>query len=260
MKKAPAVGRLRGKTTCGRLRLWDSLCRVLYADACARGLVDVGIGERADTTVELLHWLDAPVVALEVHPSRAELARERLAGLPVEVVETDALLGTTDGPRGGLLRCANVLRQYPISLVDQAHTALLSWVDETGVVLEGSCDKAGHVGAMHILENGPAGPVRSALGFVTDFRRGFAPIQLRDHLPRDLRREVRAGGCMVGFFERWTQAWHDTRTGDPATDFRRAGESMGEDVKVLELGSGDLCGAALVWRPPGGVPRPRSLA
>ena len=257
MRSLPAVGRLRGKTACGRLRLWDALCQLMYADVCARGLVDVGIGERADTTVELLRWIGAPVVALEVHPVRVEQARARLAGLPVEVLETDALKGASDGPRGGLLRCANVLRQYPVSVVDSAHAALLSWVDDAGVVLEGSCDKAGHVGAMHILAKGREGPVRSALGFVTDFQRGFAPIQLRDHLPCDLRREVRAGGCMADFFVRWTHAWRDHRTGDPATDFRRAAEAMGSDVEVHAFSAADGGGAALLWRPPGGVPRPK---
>mgnify|MGYP003334783926 CR=1 FL=1 len=134
----PAVGRLRGKTSAGRLRLWDALCAARFPAACARGVVDVGLGERADTTVELLESLGQPVLALEVHPTRVAWARERLRGRPIEVLEVDALLGAREGPRGGLLRCANVLRQYPVEAVAQAHSALCSWVEEGGIVLEGS--------------------------------------------------------------------------------------------------------------------------
>ena len=252
----PAVGRLRGKTSAGRLRLWDALCAARFPAVCARGVVDVGLGERADTTVELLESLGQPVLALEVHPTRVAWARERRRGRPIEILEVDALLGAGEGPRGGLLRCANVLRQYPVEAVAQAHSALCSWVEEGGIVLEGSCDKEGHVGAMHILQRAAHGPHRRALAFVTDFRRGFAPIQLRDHLPRDLRRQVRPGGCLMDFFARWSAAWQDTRAGDPAEDFRRAAAALGAEVELVELGSEDDPSAALIWSPAAGVPRP----
>lgn len=256
MKATPDVGRLRGKTCAGRLGLWDALCQALFADECALGVVDVGIGERADTTLDLLDWLDAPVTALEVHPRRAELARQTLAGHPVRVLEVDPLTTASRHPVGGLLRCANVLRQYPVAGVDRAHLGLSAWVHEGGVVLEGSCDKAGHVGAFHILRRSGSGPIREALAFVTDFERGFAPIQLRDHLPRDLRREARDGGCMTVWFDRWTDAWQSTRTGSPRADFVAAAQLLGDDVQLVVFEGLERSGAALVWRPLDGVPRP----
>lgn len=257
MTSSPSVGRLRGKTRPGRLHLWDALCQAVFVDSCARGVVEVGIGERAYTTRELLQWAPGPVVALEVHPRRAALAAEALSDAPVTVLEADALVPSETGGRGGLLRCANVLRQYPVDAVGRAHAALSTWVDDEGVVLEGSCDKVGHVGALHVLRKCDGTLQRAGLAFLTDFRRGFAPIQLRDHLPRDLRRQVRAGGCMADFFFRWTRCWQDTRTGSPQVDFKAAGDAMGDDVEVVFLDAWSPGGMALLWRPAGGVPLPQ---
>ena len=256
MKRRPAIGRLRGKTRAGRLALWDALLLELGAAWTTHGVAEVGAGERADTVLELaavLAGTGASLEVLEVHPQRAAMVRAALVGRGGTVTRVDALEPSAVR-QVGVLRCANVLRQYPVAEVPAAHAALASRVVPGGRVMEGTCDAGGDVGAFHLLEVDEAGHKRAALVFFSSFSRGFAPIQLRDWLPRDLRREVRQDGLMQDFFERWTSAWRTARTGVPAEDFRRAAHRLG--CRVVDLAAVRPGAAAMVWRPPGGVPGP----
>jgi hypothetical protein len=253
MTARPAVGRLRGKTRAGRLRLWNALMVQLWPESIAQGVLEVGIGERVDTLVELAEALGAWPTAIEVHPGRVARAR---AAVPAPILEADALQPPQHHLRYGLVRCANVLRQYPDGEVPAAHGALVAHLQEGGVVLEGTCDAGGDVGSFHVLGRGDDGVERRALVFFSSFSRGFAPIQLRDWLPRDLRREVRAGGVMADFFARWTAVWREVRGGVPAEDFRRTVAALGATCALVDLSHVEDGAAAMVWGPEGGVPRP----
>ena len=253
MSRAPDVGRLRGKTRAGRLRLWDGLLERQFADVISEGVLEVGVGERPDTLLELAAALGRAPTAIEVHPRRVATAR---AAAGFEIMAGDALEPPTGPARYGLVRCANVLRQYPVAEVERAHAALVAHTTMAGVALEGSCDAGGDVGCFHVLQRGERGPRRVALVFFSSFVRGFAPIQLRDWLPRDLRREVRAGGVMAEFFARWTEAWRGVREGNAPADFRRSVEALALPGRVVDLSAVEPLAAAWVWAPEGGVPRP----
>ncbi len=252
MKRAPPIGRLRGKTRAGRLRLWDTLLVRLFADAVPAGVLEVGVGERPDTLLELADVLGCAPTAVELHPRRVAAAR---AATPFCIVQADALVPPNDARRYGVVRCANVLRQYPAAQVARAHAALVGRTRVGGVVLEGSCDAGGDVGSFHVLRHGPGGPIRTGLVFFSSFARGFAPIQLRDWLPCDLRREVRPGGVMTDLFAKWTRAWKQVRQGVPATDFRLAAEAMGEPGRCIDLSEVHPGASAWWWTPERGVPR-----
>ncbi len=254
-KTAPAVGQLRGRTRAGRLRGWDAWMVARLSDLLPAGCVDIGTGDEADTVAELsevLTPLGCPLAVLEVHPGRAARATERLAPHGVEVQCRDALAGQGDGV-AGVVRCANVLRQYPVADIPAAHCALATEVRPGGVVLEGSSDTDGHVFSFYVLRRGGNTLQREALVFGTDFVRGFAPIQFRDYLPRDVRRQVQPGGVLEAWFGRWTAAWSAVRTGHAPTDFRLAAEVLRDD-NVACVAFPD--GLALEWRPLGGVPVP----
>jgi hypothetical protein len=154
-----------------------------------------------------------------------------------------------------LVRCANVLRQYPASEVARAHAALVAHTRIGGVVLEGSCDAGGDVGSFHVLRHGPDGLCREGLVFFSSFARGFAPIQLRDWLPCDLRREVRTGGVMLDLFDQWTRTWKLVRQGHPSTDFRLAAAAMGGVGSHIDLSAVQPGAGAWLWTPAMGVPR-----
>lgn len=246
-RRRPAVGQLRGRSRPGRLRLWEDALEGLCGDLLDAGAVDLGVGEDPVTVAEWAARLGA-LTAVEVHPRRAEAARG-LSG--VSVVQSDAF-APPHGATAGVARCANLLRQYPLEAVPAAHAALAGWVRPGGVVAVGSCDREGHVGSFLLLRRGPGSPgtpAREALVLLTDFARGFAPLQLRDHLPRDLRWSVRPGTRMGDFFASWTAAWEAVRTGDA----RRDGPASAEAVPHLEARA-LASGCAFVWRPPGGVP------
>lgn len=253
MRRNPAVGRLRGKTRAGRLRLWDALLEPLFSADCSHGVLDVGVGERPDTLVELATVLDHPPTAIEVHPRRVAAAR---AATVFPILEGDALQPPRGAERFGLVRCANVLRQYPVEAVEQAHRGLIAHCRPGGVVLEGSCDASGDVGCFHVLRSAPDGFTRSGLVFFSSFARGFAPIQLRDWLPRDLRRQVRDGGVMADFFRRWTTVWSAVRQRNAPIDFRRSVDALAEPGRVVDLSSTQSGAAAFFWTPEGGVPQP----
>lgn len=245
-RRRPAVGRLRGKSQPGRLRLWEDAIAALWPDLLALGAVDLGVGEDPVTAGEWAARLGG-LTAVELHPRRAAAARS-VPGLTV--LECDALV-PPPGASAGVARCANLLRQYPIPQVPAAHAALVGWVRPGGVVVAGSCDRGGHVGAFVALRRGPRGPSREALVFLTDLTRGFAPIQLRDQLPRELRWSVQPNTPMGTFFSAWTAQWEATRSGHPRADFCAAAALP--DCALLDLPSG----WGLVWRPPGGVPAGR---
>lgn len=254
MSRNPAVGRLRGKTRAGRLRLWDAMLEPLFSTACSQGVLDVGVGERPDTLIELAAVLEHVPTAIEVHPRRVAAAR---AATSFPILTGDALQSPSGPERFGLVRCANVLRQYPVDAVEQAHRGLVAHCRPGGVVLEGSCDAGGDVGCFHVLRCEPDGFKRVGLVFFSSFTRGFAPIQLRDWLPRDLRRQVRDGGVMTELFRRWTIAWSAVRQGDAPTDFRRSVDALGEPGQLIDLSFTQSGAAAFWWTPEGGVPRPR---
>ena len=244
-RRRPAVGRLRGRSRPGRLRLWEDALEGLCGDLLDAGAVDLGVGEDPVTVAEWAARLGS-LTAVELHPRRAEAAR----GLPgVAVVQADAL-APPPGATAGVARCANLLRQYPLEAVPAAHAALAGWVRPGGVVAVGSCDREGHVGSFLLLRRGRGTPAREALVLLTDFARGFAPLQLRDHLPRDLRWSVRPGTPMGAFFASWTAAWEAVRTGEA----RRDGPASAEAVPHLEARA-LASGCAFVWTPPGEVPR-----
>ncbi|MBO84535.1 MAG: hypothetical protein CL927_04200 [Deltaproteobacteria bacterium] len=254
MSRIPEVGRLRGKTRSGRLRLWDGLLALRFADLVEDGVLEVGVGERPDTLRELAAALGRAPTAIELHPRRVASAQAETA---FEIIEGNALQPPTGAARYGLVRCANVLRQYPVSELQRAHAALLAHTTAEGVVLEGSCDAGGNVGCFHVLQRSGGGSPRAALVFFSSFARGFAPIQFRDWLPRDLRREVRADGAMADLFARWTAAWQRVREGDAPTDFRRSVEALVASGPFIDLSHIQSSAAAWMWTPPDGVPMPR---
>lgn len=227
-------------------------------------MVDLGVGESAVTSLELseaLRTLPHPpkqVIAVEQAPHRVAAVR---AALPsdalLEVREGGFALPLRPGEDVRWVRVMNVLRGYPLEAAQEAHRILALALPEDAWVWEGSADARGHLLTCHLLRVREGRLDREGLLFATDFARGFAPLQFRDWLPRDLRRSVRPGHPLYAFFARWSAAFEAVRrAGVQASPDRfvasvqaLSGEEAGLDLDPVLLRAG-----LLRWSPPRGIP------
>lgn len=250
----------RRKTRAGRLARLDDVLLALEHPLLGRQdgafagapVVDVGLGAHPWTTLE---WAEAlsvvdpvpEVVGVDIAPDIVTRAQRHVRpGVRFEVGGFDL---PVDGAR--VVRAMNVLRNYAPAEVAGAHAALGRALLPDGIVLEGSCSPTGDVGCVHVLRRVGAELHREALWMWTDFTRGFAPLQLRDRLPRDLRRSVRSDHALGRLFDAWTASFHEARR----DDVREADRLFSASVRHLaspvlsEVRPGVVC-----WRPDDGVP------
>lgn len=219
-------------------------------------VVDVGVGEAPWTTLELARALrrENPalaVIGVEVDARRAAAAAAHAAG-EVEIRVGGFELPLAEPAR--VVRAMNVLRQYRPEHVAAAHAALARGVQVGGVVVEGSSDKAGHALAALVLRVTRDGPRREALVLHSACVRGFAPLALRDVLPRDLRRGVLPHTALGMLFARWTRVWSELKTADPRHSFRASARALAELDASVEADEALLAQGVVVWRPAEGVP------
>lgn len=175
-------------------------------------MVDVGFGVSAVTTAELA----------EAFPSHEVLGLEqdaaRVAAASLEFPSLALLAGGLEGAsrEARVVRIANVGRGLSRDGVAELHAQVFPWLVDGGVCLEGSTDLEGHVSTFWVLRRVCGSLQREALVFHTDGARGFSPWLFRDVLPRDLRRDVRAGTPIFSLLTDWEGAWQATRSANPS--------------------------------------------
>lgn len=204
----------RGRTRAGRLRALDAF---LAHGELARGpttplrLIDVGVGDEPLTTLE---WAavhpDAEVTGVEHDAARfrrASAYQRARVRFVLGGFETLPSLGPAN-----VVRAMNVLRGYREQDVPPAHRAMVEALAPEGLAIDGTSSPDGdRMTALLLRRAADGSPRREALLFHTDFRHGFSPWMFRDWLPRDLRRGVRPGTEIHGWFERWADAWSRAR-------------------------------------------------
>ena len=150
----------RGTTAPRRLRRVDRWLAASHSRVIAQPrllAVDLGFGARPFTTLELAARLrrlnpDARVVGLEIDPERVAAAAP-YSRPGVEFAVGGFELG---GRNPHLVRALNVLRQYDEADVAGAWARMTSALAEGGLVVEGTCDEAGRLGAWVLLDkDGP---------------------------------------------------------------------------------------------------------
>lgn len=270
---SPAADRnIRGRTAPARLRALD-----VYLHHSERSLlerndgafrdaafIDFGFGEHPWTTLESASLFrqvnpELCVVGVEREPHRVDGARGHADARTVfRLGGFDSLIDLGGAAR--LVRAMNVLRGYAPDEVPLLHERLGAPLITGGLLIDGTSDETGALVTAHLLRKTGSGLMREALLFSTDFTRGFAPIQFRDWLPKDLRRSVKPGSAIHAFFARWTGAWKEARAAgqdaparafaESAAGLRAQGEPIRDDRWLEQNGF-------LVWAPEGGVPRSR---
>lgn len=251
------LGRLKGRTSAGRLRALDVylLLRERALLAGAHPILDVGLGQRPFTTLELLRVAQsenprARIVGLERSPEHAAAARA-VAGPGLQVLEGGFEAAGSTGERYGLVRAMNVLRAYPEAEVAGADRQLGACLIDGGLYVEGTSDRAGDVLTARLLRRTGGCLLPEGLLLWTSFARGFAPLLFRDHLPRTLRRGVRPGQPIHAFLGRWTELWELARARGartPRASFTASARALlaegscVSDTSLLESGY-------VIWRP-----------
>ena len=213
----------RGKTSARRLAALDAylvehetaLLQRVDGEFREAVFLDVGIGETPDTFLEAVDTfrLVAPglaAVAAETAFHRVQQARALSEHMPGVVFRHGGFEEASRLPVR-LLRVMNVLREYPPAEVPGIHRSLVSGLLPGGLLVEGTSDKRGGLFAAHLMRKVDEAHVQRALLFFSRFENGFAPLQFRDVLPQDLRRQVKPGTALGAFFEAWTRAWQEVR-------------------------------------------------
>ncbi|AFE06534.1 hypothetical protein COCOR_05711 [Corallococcus coralloides DSM 2259] len=264
--------RTRGRTARGRLRALDAYLCQLEAPLLTRddgpwaraAFVDVGFGEHPWTTLESASAFRAlnpelSVVGVELDPERATAAARDHADARTHFREGGFALPLTPDEPARLVRAMNLLRQGAPERIPEAHRAMSRHLLPGGLLVEGSSDTDGAVLVAHLLRRTPEteAPTREGLLFHTDFSRGFAPLLLRDWLPRDLRRRVRPGDPMHAFFQAWEAAWKAARTEGhtaPPDAFAESAVRLARTTPGVATDAWLLARGFLRWSPPGGTP------
>ena len=249
----------RGKTRPGRLRRldeWIELAQPVSLEANA-WVVDLGVGANPDTTVE---WFESLKTTYSgVHVLGTDIDSERV--LTAQMATRPGLSFATAGfdvsdvvaRSPSLIRALNVLRQYRVDQVDQAHREMARALRVGGLLVEGSSDRAGDALVAHLIRRAEGGLVREGLWFSGCFLRGFAPMLFRDRLPRDLRDQVGKGGALHAFFSAWQASFVRGKTGlGPASEFVASARGLRAEGFVLDLRFVEQ--GHLVWTPRGGIP------
>jgi len=210
-------GRLtRGKTRPGRFRLLDPWIASQVGRAVGQEtahVVDVGIGARPDTTLELhraLGGADAGVrtTGLDLDPERVQALRE------AEEPGVRAVLGGFDAelPPAHLVRAANLLRQYRLPDVPPALTAMSHWLAPEGLLVGGTTDRHGDRGVFRVFRRVDGRLLPQALICLAALDGpGFAPRALTPYLPRGLGWHGHPGPTVQPLFTAWTRAFEHAR-------------------------------------------------
>lgn len=224
----------RGRTRADRLRLLDAFV-VHELSKRWRGplaVADVGYGDCASSTVALHEQLrsaglDVHTRGIEREPLRVRAA-QHAASATLQFREGGFDLAGRGHQELGLVRCANVLRAYPLAEVRAAHAQLGQALAMGGLLVEGTTDTEGHVATAHVWQRHAGGLRYRALLLATDGARGFSPWLLRDYLPRDLRRHVRAPEPVHQLLCDWEQCWQATRKRPPSESFATSVAALSE--------------------------------
>jgi hypothetical protein len=249
--RCPPIDRItRGRTRPGRLARLDHWLTGASApvDLSDALVVDVGLGALPHTTVETFerlraHAPDLTVLGIDTDPDRVQAAMPYAdEGLTFAL----AGFGLRLHRPARLIRAMNVLRQYNLEQIADAHNAWGSLLEENGVLLEGSSNKTGSGLCCHVFRRRDGALVREGLLFSATFERGFGPNLFRDLLPKDIRRTPQGDRWPAAFFAEWTEAWKATGGGLAPTDAFLASVQRLAKSQPVDLRSADQ-GHVLWW-------------
>ncbi len=260
--------RTRGKTASGRLRRFDEVLERLGEESGwtrswsyeSSVCVELGFGASCVTARQWFERVQAcmpGVWGAGVEVDEERVARARQGPLMSRVVWCQGGFDFEPPVPGHdvvMIRAFNVLRQYDAAKAPGAHEVMASRLVEGGVLIEGSCDRDGAKGVVHLMRVKEGKLSREGLLCVVDAARSFAPRMLRDWLPQDLRRGVGLEHPVhMDFLGPWMRCFEQAG-GQGAQRF------AGSVEELIRVSDGDVYApawmrdqGAVLWRPSGGV-------
>ncbi|PGH41398.1 hypothetical protein GA0070622_1065 [Micromonospora sediminicola] len=200
----------RGTTSPNRLRRVDNWIVETCGDALRAAadplVVDLGYGATPVTPLELRARLaarvraDVRVVGLEIDPVRVAAA-EPAADPPGLTFARGGF--ELAGLRPALVRAFNVLRQYDESEVADAWRTVTGRLAPGGLLVEGTCDELGRLGAWVLLD--AAGP--RTLTLAAKLTALESPATLAERLPKALIHRNVPGERVHDLLDALEQAW-----------------------------------------------------
>jgi len=214
-KKGRIGQKTRGLTCENRLRQTDVfICMEL--DGLIRRkdaiFIDIGFGRYPTTTIETYRRL--AVINPSVKVIGVEIDTERLLDAKkYERPNVEFRLGGFNLPfqkneSATLIRCYNVLRQYPEGEFAPSIEAMGHYLIDGGVIVEGTSDQFGRLVSFNLFIKDKGKIVRRSLVFGTNFNFYFYPRDFQSVLPKNFIHHVFHGEWIYQFFEDWTSSFY----------------------------------------------------
>ncbi len=212
-------GRIGQKTkglTCeNRLRQTDIFVCIEYDCLIKKKnaiFVDLGFGKYPITTIETYRRLS--IVNPSIRVIGVEIDRDRLIeAKQYEKPNVEFKLGgfnlpLKEGEFANIIRCYNVLRQYPEKEFEPSIKILCHYITDDGIILEGTSDQYGRLTAFNVFSRSGDGIKKCKLGFGTNFISTFHPRDFQSVLPRNYIQHIIPGEWIYQFFDDWTASFY----------------------------------------------------
>jgi hypothetical protein len=208
MTRRPLGAITRGTTNPNRLRRVDAFIAATYGPVLRTAddplVVDLGFGATPITTVEMRDRLarvrpDVRVVGVEIDP-------ERVAAATRDAPDLEFVRGGFElaGLRPVIVRALNVLRQYDEVQVRAAWATIAAQLAPDGVLIEGTCDELGRLGAWLAI---PATGTPVSLTLVAHLATLERPAVFAERLPKALIHHNVVGSNIFDFLRDLDRAW-----------------------------------------------------
>ena len=251
----------RGKTARNRLRQVDNFLMLYEASLLSRRddsiFVDLGYGAEAFTTLESAVRFrrinpELKILGVEIEPERVA------AAIPYADERTFFRLGgfnlpLAPGESVRAIRAFNVLRQYDEGDVLPAWDQLARYVQQGGILIEGTSNPSGAIWAANLLRRVSNGWKKDALVFFTNFHLGFDPLEFQTILPKNYIHRMIPGEPVYDFFNAWKAAAAETsplQTWGLRQWFRAAAVSLSRRGYQIDLRHKFLSRGWMIWKNP----------
>ncbi len=205
----------RGLTCENRLRQIDIFTCINFEGLIRREnaiFVDLGFGRYPTTTIETYRRfanINPKIKVLGV-----EIDTERLLDAePYEQKNVEFRLGGFNiplkkGESADIIRCYNVLRQYPEEEFSKSIETMGNYLSESGIIIEGTSDQFGRLVSFNLFAKSKGRLIKSGLVFGTNFNVSFYPRDFQSVLPKNLLHHVILGEWIYQFFEDWADSFY----------------------------------------------------